>query len=144
MGPGRALTDTAAQVPTIGARAEWVWRRRLHLMGLCPVMVCQTVSGQVNGVGSTQIKYVCDYPVGLCGINTIIRWNVLEELQNEVPSLIAVDVLRDRKAIISLDHAGDTLSVKDDQGNRHEEDLVREWTGHISQDLTNFANNTIW
>ena len=40
VGPGRALTDTAAQVPTMGDDAERVWRRMLKSVGLCPVMVC--------------------------------------------------------------------------------------------------------
>ena len=47
-------------------------------------------------------------------------------------------------AVISLDHMGDTLTVKDAFDNRYEEELVREYTGHISQDLTKFANDTIW
>ena len=144
VGPGRALTDTAAQAPTIGARAERFWRRRLWHMGLCPVMVCETVSGQVNGVGSTKIKYVCDYPCGLCGLDTIIRFTVLEDGLSDIPSLLSVDVLRDRKALISLDHEGDTLTVRDDLDNQYAEDLVREWTGHVSQDLANFANKRFW
>ena len=132
VGPGRALTDTAAQAPTIGARAARVWRKRLSTLGLCPVMVCQTVSGQVNGVGSTKIKYICDYPCGLCGLDTIIRFTVLEDGISDIPSLLSVDVLWDRKALISLDHEGDTLTVRDNLNNRYEEDLVREWTGHVS------------
>ena len=142
--PGRALTDTAAQAPTIGARAERLWRKRLWNIGLCPVMVCQDVSGQVNGVGSTKIKYICDFPCGLCKLDTIIRFTVLEDGQGEIPSLLSVDVLRDRKALISLDHEGDTLTVRDHLDNQYEENLVRELTGHVSQDLANFANQKMW
>ena len=98
VGLGRALTDTAAQVPTIGDNAERVWRRMLFHMGLCPVMVCQSVAGQVNGVGSTQIKFIADYPVGLCGINTIVRFTILKDGQQQIPSLMSVDSLRDREA----------------------------------------------
>ena len=107
-------------------------------------MVCQSVSGQVNGVGSTKIKYICDYPCGLCGLDTIIRFTVLEDGQGEIPSLLSVDVLRDRKALISLGHEGDTITVRDHLDNPYEENLVREWTGHVSQDLANFANKRNW
>ena len=102
-------------------------------------MVCQNVSGQVNGVGTTKIKYICYYPCGLCGLDTIIRFTVLEDGQGEIPSLLSVDVLRDRKALISLDPSGDTLTVRDHLDNHYREELVREGTGHVSQDLANFA-----
>ena len=32
--PGRVLTDTAAQAPTIGSRAEGLWRRKLGSLAL--------------------------------------------------------------------------------------------------------------
>ena len=43
-----------------------------------------------------------------------------------------------------MDHMGDTLTVRDALDNRYEEELVKEYTGHIFQYLTNFANDTIW
>ena len=105
-------------------------------------MVCQNVSGQVNGVGSTKIKYICDFPCGLCNLDTILRFTVLEDGQtSEIPGLLSVDVLRDRKALISLDHEGDTLTVRDHLDNPCEEQLVKEWTGHISQDLRTLQIN---
>ena len=100
--PGRALTDTAAQVPTMGDHAKAQWRAILYQIGLCPVMVCQSVIGTVQGVGSTKIKFIADYPVGLCGINTVVRFTILEDGPQRTPSLLSVDALRVWESVIKL------------------------------------------
>ena len=99
----------------------------MYPMGLRPVMVCQSVSGTVQGVGSTKIQFIAEYPVGLCGIDTVVRFTILEDGPQRIPSLMSVDALRDWESEIKLSRKqGDSLVLQDESNNRYKEDLVQE------------------
>ena len=85
------------------------------------------------GVGNTSIKFVVDDPCGLSGINTVVRFTVLEDGRQRIPALVSVDCLRDHDADIKLRRkTGDSIVMHDSLGKKHHEDLVRERTGNVS------------
>ena len=80
-----------------------------------------------HGVGSMKIKFIADYPVGLCGINTIVRFTILQDGPQRIPSWMSVDALRDWESEIKLSRKkGDNLVDQDELSPWFKEVLIRQ------------------
>lgn len=125
------LVDTAAQSGLIGERALINLEETLKSHGL---KIKRTdKKAQARGVGGeAKVQGVVEIPLGLGGINGVLEATVVQE---EVPLLIPVKLLRDLRAVI--DFSTERVDFKKHGGQSCMTILP---SGHASIDITSFEN----
>ena len=79
--PAHALVDTGAQDAVVGL---WHWQRWMICLAMCfglaPRFIPMRHHCEAGGVGGgVRIIAFCYIPVGIAGVNRLIRWCVLDE-----------------------------------------------------------------
>ncbi len=125
------LVDTAAQSGLIGEKALNNLEITLKEHGL---KIKKTdKKAQARGVGGeAKVRGVVEIPLGLGGINGVLEATVVQE---EVPLLIPVKLLRDLRAVI--DFSTERVDFKEHGGQSCMTILP---SGHASIDITSFEN----
>ena len=149
LGSARGLTDTGAQQPVVGSSAAPRWcDRLLKRHGLVPVDVTPTnMIATCGGIGSAKVVQVLDFPAGIVGVNGVMRFLVLEgepmssRWKATVHSAVdtPVTIMRQLGANIRMKESGDVLEIEDDRGTTPTENLVRERSGHVRNQLDFFS-----
>ena len=94
-----------------------------------------------GGISTAKVVQVLDFPVGIVGVNGVMRFLVLEEpmsadgRQQFIPPLTPITIVPQLGANIRMKESGDVLEIEDDRGTIHTEKLVRERSGHVRNQL---------
>ena len=98
-----------------------------------------------GGIGTAKVVQVLNFPAGIVGVNGVMRFLALEEpmsadgRQQFIPPLTPITIMRQLGANIRMKDSGDVLEIEDDQGTTPTEELVRERSGHVHNQLDFFA-----
>ena len=102
---GEALVDTAAEDPVIGDRAMKRLQQALSHHNLQPIPVSS--GGPLPGAGGigglAQVTAMLEVPVGIAGINGVLRFTVLKDTDEcETPPLLPASYLESVGAVINF------------------------------------------
>ena len=141
--PARGLTDTGAQQPVVGSSAALRWcDRLLKRHGLVPVdLTPSNMIATCGGIGTAKVVQVLDFPPGTVGVNGVmcLRSPSTDGRQQFIPPLTPITIMRQLGAHIRMKDSGDVLEIEDDRGTIHTENLVREGSGHVHNQLDFFS-----
>ena len=134
---GRGLVDTGAQEGTLGLQAWKKWMPELTKRGLRPYeMPIPAGREACEGVGgASRIVTVADVPVGIAGVNGLLRVTVIEDtVEQEVPTLIPINLMAALAGVV--DTREETVNFKVLGVTAQ---CQRESTGHLTMSLLEFA-----
>ncbi|CAE7573255.1 RE1 [Symbiodinium sp. CCMP2592] len=128
---GEGIVDTAAQDGLVGKAALLQLTEALRSFGL-QIRWNTQKKAQASGVGGkAKVIGIAEIPIGIAGVNGLLEVTVV---QDNVPLLLPIRLLRQLRAIVDLDR--DVLQLK---AYRVETPMHSLPSGHMSISVTSYA-----